>query len=173
MCIRDRCEGDKLHAQEILDRIDIATVDSFQGRDKEIIFYCFVRSSPQHGIGFESEVRRLNVTMTRAKRLLVMVGDSETLTQTRAKKPPFQGSRYPREYFSALLDYCLSLIHICIPASGPKAGQRSGAPSAPAHRRVSNLCGSGLGEGGHHPQHRPPPAELQENNGYGHPIKGF
>ena len=92
--------------QEILDRIDIATVDSFQGRDKEIIFYCFVRSSPQHGIGFESEVRRLNVTMTRAKRLLVMVGDSETLTQTRAKKPPFQGSRYPREYFSALLDYC-------------------------------------------------------------------
>lgn len=30
-----------------------------------------------------------------------------------------------------------------------------------------------LGEGGHHPQHRPPPAELQENNGYGHPIKGF
>ena len=103
---RELCEGDKLHAQEILDRIDIATVDSFQGRDKEIIFYCFVRSSPQHGIGFESEVRRLNVTMTRAKRLLVMVGDSETLTQTRAKKPPFQGSRYPREYFSALLDYC-------------------------------------------------------------------
>lgn len=54
---RELCEGDKLHAQEILDRIDIATVDSFQGRDKEIIFYCFVRSSPQHGIGFESEVR--------------------------------------------------------------------------------------------------------------------
>lgn len=103
---RELCEGDRLHAQEVLDQIDIATVDSFQGRDKEIILYCFVRSSPQHGIGFESEVRRLNVTMTRAKRLLVMVGDSETLTQTRAKKPPFQGSRYPREYFSALLDYC-------------------------------------------------------------------
>ncbi|HHY81476.1 MAG TPA: AAA family ATPase [Clostridiales bacterium] len=71
---------------EINDKLEIDTVDSFQGRDKDIIIFSFTRSNEEHSIGFLRELRRLNVTMTRAKYLLIMVGDSSTLTKTRDDK---------------------------------------------------------------------------------------
>ncbi len=70
-------------AADLANRIEIDTVDSFQGRDKDIILFSFTRSNPEHKIGFLKELRRLNVTMTRAKYLLILVGDSETLLGTR------------------------------------------------------------------------------------------
>lgn len=63
----------------IFNMLEIDTVDSFQGRDKNIIIYSFTRSNKEGRIGFLRELRRLNVTMTRAKYLLIMIGDSETL----------------------------------------------------------------------------------------------
>lgn len=92
-------------AKQIVSKIEIKSVDSFQGRDKEIIFYSFTRSNSQHKIGFLREVRRLNVMMTRAKRLLVMVGDGETLENTKAKIT-FKVDKNPRDYFSSLIKYC-------------------------------------------------------------------
>ena len=61
------------------DRLEIDTVDSFQGRDKDIILFSFTRSNLEGKIGFLKELRRLNVTMTRAKYCLIMIGDSQTL----------------------------------------------------------------------------------------------
>jgi superfamily I DNA and/or RNA helicase len=61
--------------------LDVSTVDSFQGREKEVIFVSFVRSSPKGETGFLKEIRRVNVTFTRAKRQLVVIGDSSTLTR--------------------------------------------------------------------------------------------
>lgn len=63
-----------------LGSITVSTVDGFQGREKEVIVISMVRSNVSHSIGFLSDVRRLNVAVTRARRHLVLVGNSETIT---------------------------------------------------------------------------------------------
>ncbi|SAL98729.1 hypothetical protein [Absidia glauca] len=59
--------------------IEIGTVDGFQGREKEAILLSLVRSNDDGQVGFLQEKRRLNVAMTRAKRHLCVICDSETL----------------------------------------------------------------------------------------------
>ena len=56
-------------------QIDIATVDSFQGRECDVVVYSTVRSNPERGIGFLKDYRRINVALSRARELLVIVGD--------------------------------------------------------------------------------------------------
>lgn len=90
--------------EDIVSHLAINTLDSFQGRDNQIIFYSFVRSNREHKIGFLNEVRRLNVMMTRAKSLLVMIGDSETLTRSRSVT--IHDRKKASEYYGALVNYC-------------------------------------------------------------------
>ena len=58
----------------------MGTVDSFQGQERDIIAISLTRSNPQGEIGFLSDIRRMNVGMTRARRKLLLVGDSSTLS---------------------------------------------------------------------------------------------
>ena len=55
------------------------SVDSFQGQERDIIAITLTRSNPQGEIGFLSDIRRMNMGMTRARRKLLLVGDSSTL----------------------------------------------------------------------------------------------
>ncbi|MFT4024095.1 MAG: AAA domain-containing protein [Flavihumibacter sp.] len=57
------------------------TIDSFQGQERDIVYISLVRSNPEGEIGFLADTRRMNVAMTRAKRKLVVVGDSATISQ--------------------------------------------------------------------------------------------
>ena len=57
----------------------MGTVDSFQGQERDIIAITLTRSNPQGEIGFLSDIRRMNMGMTRARRKLLLVGDSSTL----------------------------------------------------------------------------------------------
>ena len=59
--------------------LEIDTVDGFQGREKEVIIVTMVRSNDRREIGFLADTRRTNVALTRARRKLIVIGDSATL----------------------------------------------------------------------------------------------
>lgn len=69
--------------------MEIGTIDALQGREQDVVIISLVRSSEEtrgasdgdddDRVGFLAEERRLNVAMTRARRQLVVVGDSETI----------------------------------------------------------------------------------------------
>lgn len=59
--------------------ISINTVDAFQGQERDVIVIGFVRSNDRGEVGFLQDIRRTNVAMTRARKKLIMVGDSATL----------------------------------------------------------------------------------------------
>ncbi|QNF35209.1 AAA family ATPase [Adhaeribacter swui] len=61
--------------------LSVGTVDSFQGQERDIIYISMVRSNDAGEIGFLADIRRMNVAMTRARKKLVIVGDSATLTR--------------------------------------------------------------------------------------------
>lgn len=68
-----------LRNQPDLYEIEIDTVDGFQGREKEAVLITLTRSNDHGEIGFLSDTRRTNVALTRAKRKLIVIGDSATL----------------------------------------------------------------------------------------------
>jgi ATP-dependent RNA/DNA helicase IGHMBP2 len=65
----------------ILHKISVNTIDSFQGQERDIIFISLTRSNTDGETGFLSEIRRINVAMTRARKKLVVIGDSATLSK--------------------------------------------------------------------------------------------
>jgi ATP-dependent RNA/DNA helicase IGHMBP2 len=60
--------------------IEIDSVDGFQGREKEAIVVSLVRSNRDGDVGFLADTRRMNVALTRARRKLIVIGDSATIT---------------------------------------------------------------------------------------------
>ncbi len=71
--------------------LEIDTVDGFQGREKEVVLLTMVRSNESGEIGFLSDTRRTNVALTRARRKLIVLGDSATLGSHR--------------FYGSMLDY--------------------------------------------------------------------
>ncbi|KNE59561.1 hypothetical protein AMAG_03824 [Allomyces macrogynus ATCC 38327] len=69
---------DRLHSE--FPALEIGSVDGMQGREKEAVVLSLVRSNDQREIGFLGDERRLNVAMTRARRHLCVVCDSETVS---------------------------------------------------------------------------------------------
>jgi superfamily I DNA and/or RNA helicase len=75
--------------------LEVDTVDGFQGREKEAVVISLVRSNREGEIGFLGDRRRMNVAITRARRKLILIGDSSTL------------GGHP--FFSDLLEYIESI----------------------------------------------------------------
>jgi ATP-dependent RNA/DNA helicase IGHMBP2 len=60
--------------------IEIDSIDGFQGREKEAVIVSLVRSNREGEVGFLADTRRMNVALTRARRKLIVIGDSATIT---------------------------------------------------------------------------------------------
>ena len=73
---------DKSTDSEIIRSVTVATVDSFQGREADIVIFCTVRCNASRNIGFLADERRMNVAFTRAKRGFIVVGHRDTLVQS-------------------------------------------------------------------------------------------
>ncbi|GAP91209.1 putative ATP-dependent helicase nam7 [Rosellinia necatrix] len=67
--------------KEAYKEVEVASVDAFQGREKDFIVLSCVRSNDNQGIGFLSDPRRLNVGLTRAKYGVVIIGNPKVLSK--------------------------------------------------------------------------------------------
>ena len=72
--------------------ITINTIDGFQGQERDVVYISLVRSNTKHEIGFLQDYRRMNVAMTRARMVLVVIGDSATIGHNK--------------FYQSFLDYC-------------------------------------------------------------------
>lgn len=77
---------------EKVSELRIRTIDGFQGEECDIIYISLVRSNADMEIGFLSDIRRMNVAITRARRKLVVIGDSATIGQ--------------HPFYKVFIDYC-------------------------------------------------------------------
>jgi superfamily I DNA and/or RNA helicase len=80
-CLKDAIElNEQLNGLLQQRLLSVGTVDAFQGQERDIIAISLTRSNHLGDIGFLSDIRRMNVGMTRARRKLLLVGDSSTLS---------------------------------------------------------------------------------------------
>jgi ATP-dependent RNA/DNA helicase IGHMBP2 len=77
--LQEALVGAGLAPEQVVGILNINTVDSFQGQERDIIYISLVRSNEKGEIGFLSDTRRMNVAMTRARKKLVIIGDSSTI----------------------------------------------------------------------------------------------
>ncbi|EQC25552.1 hypothetical protein SDRG_16570 [Saprolegnia diclina VS20] len=118
------CGGDYAHD------VEINTVDGYQGREKDIIILSTVRADPRKGVGFLSDIRRMNVALTRAKFACYVIGSEATL---KSSKP-----------WRALLDHTRSaqcMVHV----TNPQENLLQLRPGGDPPRRPVNFGGRGRG----------------------------
>jgi len=79
--------------------VEVRTVDGFQGREKQLVIISMVRSNNDKDLGFLTETRRINVSVTRAQRCCIIVGNASTMEEDAG--------------LSSLINYCKENDSFC------------------------------------------------------------
>ncbi|XP_035827063.1 DNA-binding protein SMUBP-2 isoform X2 [Aplysia californica] len=98
--------------------LEVKSVDGFQGREKEAVIISMVRSNSNGEVGFLAERRRINVAVTRARRHLTVVCDSETVSHD--------------AFIKSLIDYMMDKGEVWSAHQYIQDGKVSGTFSRPA-----------------------------------------
>jgi len=124
------------YGEGITDIIEFNTTDAFQGRECEIIIFSCVRASSTGGIGFMTDIRRMNVGLTRAKSSLWILGDSRALVQGEFWKKLIEDARARDCYTSGDI-----LAKFRRPLEqNPNAPAPASGASTPAHASDSDVA---------------------------------
>ena len=99
--------------------VEFNTTDAFQGRESEIIIFSCVRASFSKGIGFLSDIRRMNVGITRAKCSLWVLGNSQSLMQGEFWSRLIQDAKSRDRYTSGDLLDLLRMPVLSIDSAAP------------------------------------------------------
>lgn len=122
------------YGESITDVIEFNTTDAFQGRECEIIIFSCVRASSTGGIGFMTDIRRMNVGLTRAKSSLWILGDSRALVQGEFWKKLIEDAQARDRYTQGDI---VSMFRKKLNKATPGSGMSS-AVASPASSRVAS-----------------------------------
>lgn len=131
------------YGEGITDHIEFNTTDAFQGRECEIIIFSCVRASSTGGIGFMTDIRRMNVGLTRAKSSLWILGDSRALVQGEFWRKLIHDARDRDRYTRGDI---LSMLRRPLEPAKP-GGMPMAAPRAAVSEEVVMSDASGTGPG--------------------------
>lgn len=122
--LRNRFKG--RYGENITDTIEFNTTDAFQGRECEIIIFSCVRASSTGGIGFMTDIRRMNVGLTRAKSSLWILGDSRALVQGEFWKKLIEDAKTRDRYTEGDI---LGMFRRPLQQASPSGQMRTQSPS--------------------------------------------
>lgn len=91
------------------EQLQVETLDSFQGKELDIIIFSFCRSSMENRVGFLDDSRRLNVAFSRARKKLILVGNTRTLTRPRSHY-----DQYYTKLFKDLVEHAKGKGHLLL-----------------------------------------------------------
>ena len=105
--------------KSILPAYDVSSIDGYQGREANIVIFVTVRSNVHYELGFLTDLRRLNVAMTRARTAVIVIGDRATLTGV----TPGETADESKKCWTRLLQQCVEIDLPIDTMDGPKVDQ--------------------------------------------------